>query len=455
MREPGKRRSKMDWKDNIEWASLKVEELKTVLEEIPLADLLEEWDSFSDEEAIRIFIHLSPDTKVDLINELSNTKQETLLTLLSEQHVKQLMAEMEPDDVTDFLQEMSPEIRKSVWDNLSDELRKETLFLLRFDEDDAAGLMTPRYLAIRANISVHQALQFVRRNAEKVEAFYSVYVVDELQRLQGVMTLQELLAASDDVVVREIMDTQFVSVREDTDQEEAAQILETYDLTSLPVINSHNKLLGVITFDDIIDVIREEHTEDTYKMGAMTGEAGRYLDTSILGLVKKRVPWLVILLLLGTITTSVLDHYQTEFLGMSFLILFIPVITQTGGNSGNQSTTLMIRGLATGELHSRDTGEVVLKEIAIGVIMGIVTGLVIFFRSWLLPPGVEFYEAMVIGASLIFVVIFSTVVGALAPMIINKMGFDPTVMSGPLMATVIDVCGLTIYFEISKFLLKI
>ncbi|MBI9104044.1 MAG: magnesium transporter [Spirochaetales bacterium] len=445
----------MDWKDNIEWETLDSGELKALLADIPLADLLEDWDSFSDEEAIRIFIHLDPETKVDVINELSNTKQETLLTLLSERHLKQLMAEMEPDDVTDFLQEMSPEIRKSVWDNLSDELRTETLFLLRFDEDDAAGLMTPRYLAIRGNVSVHQALQFVRRNAEKVEAFYSVYVVDELQRLLGVISLQELLGAGDDTIVKDIMDTQFASVREDTDQEEAAQILETYDLTSLPVVNSHNKLLGVITFDDIIDVIREEHTEDTYKMGAMTGNAGRYLDTSIMGMVKKRVPWLVILLLLGTVTTTVLDHYQASFLGMSFLILFIPVITQTGGNSGNQASTLMIRGLATGELHTRDTGKVLIKEIAIGLIMGIVTGLVIVLRSWLMPPGVSLFEALVIGMSLSFVVIFATVIGALAPMVISKMGFDPTVMSGPLMSTVIDVCGLTIYFETARRLLNL
>jgi len=188
-------------------------------------------------------------------------------------------------------------------------------------------------------------------------------------------------------------------------------------------------------------------------MGAMTGNASRYLDTSIIGMVKKRVPWLVILLLLGTITTSVLDHYQTSIIGMSFLILFIPVITQTGGNSGNQSSTLMIRGLATGELHTRDTGKVIIKEIAIGIIMGIVTGLVIVLRSWLMPPGVGLYEALVIGASLSFVVIFSTVIGALAPMVISKMGFDPTVMSGPLMATVIDVCGLTIYFETARRLL--
>ena len=445
----------MDLKDKIDWDNLTAQEMKDLLESIPITDLIEEWDSFTDEQAIRIFINLNLDTKVDLIIELSNTKQETLIGLLSEQHIKQLLAEMEPDDVTDFLQSMSPEIRKSVWDNLSDEARTETLFLLRFDEDAAAGLMTPRYLAIRGNISVFQAIQFVRMNAEEVEAIYSVYVVDELKRLVGVISLQELLGSRDESLVRDIMDTQFVSVREDIDQEEVAHILETYDLTSLPVVDGSNRLLGVITFDDIIDVIREEHTEDVYKMGAMAGGAERYLDTSIWGLVKKRVPWLVILLLLGTITTSVLDHYEASFIGLSFLILFIPVITQTGGNSGSQSATLMIRGLATGELHTRDTGRIILREIAIGIIMGLITGLVILLRSYLLPPGVDLYAALVIGASLSFVVLFSTVIGALAPMIISRLGMDPTVMSAPLMATVIDVCGLTIYFETARLFLKI
>lgn len=443
----------MDLKEQLNIHGATAEELREWLRELPLTDLLSEWDSLSDEEALKLFMSLDLETKAALITELSYSQQEALITPLSEQNARLLLAEMAPDDVTDFLQAVSPDVRKSVWNNLSEEARKESLFLLRFDEDDAAGLMTPRYLAVRAAISVAQAINFIRRNAEEVETVYSLYVVDELERLQGVIDLKDLLSAEDDKIVRNIMDTNYISVREDTDQEEAAQILETYDLISLPVLDSHNRLLGIITFDDIIDVIREEHTEDVYKMGAMHGKTNRYLDTSIWGLVKKRVPWLIILLLLGTITTSVLDHYETSILGAAFLILFIPVITQTGGNSGSQSATLMIRGLATEEIHTRDVGTVIVKEIAVGLLMGLITGAVILVRSYLLPPGVDFYSAVVIGTSLSLVVLFSTIIGALAPIIISRMGFDPTVMSTPLMSTVIDVIGLTIYFETAKLFL--
>ena len=443
----------MDLKDQLSLEGTSTEELRQWLGGLPLADLLEGWDGLSEKEALRIFMSLDLDTKVSLITELSHSQQEALITPLSEQSARQILAEMEPDDLTDFLQAVSPEVRQSVWNNLSQEARKESLFLLRFDEDDAAGLMTPRYLAVRAAINVAQALNFIRRNAEAVETVYSLYVVDELERLQGVIDLRDLLSAEDGMVVRNLMDANYISVREDTDQEEAAHILETYGLTSLPVLDDHNRLLGIVTFDDIIDVIREEHTEDVYKMGAIHGKAERYLDTSHWGLVKKRAPWIIILLLLGTITTSVLEHYEESILGAAFLILFIPVITQTGGNSGSQSATLIIRGLATGEIHCRDARTIILKEILVGLLMGVITGTVILLRSYFLPPGVDLYSATVIGASLSFVVLFSTLIGALAPIIISRLGFDPTVMSTPLMATVIDVCGLTIYFETARLFL--
>ncbi len=211
---------------------------------------------------------------------------------------------------------------------------------------------------------------------------------------------------------------------------------------------------GIITFDDIIDVIREEQTEDVYKMGAMDGIAHPYLSTSVLGLVKKRISWLIVLLLLGTITTNVLHHYESIILGSAFLFIFMPVITQTGGNAGGQSSTLMIRGLATGEIQFRDFRRIMIRELVVGIALGAGTGIVILLRSFLLPPGVPIDQAIAIGCSLVFVVVFSTLIGTLAPLLIAKLGFDPTVMSAPLMATLIDVAGITIYFETAKYLLK-
>ncbi len=445
----------MELKEKLNLEEMPPEELREVLNEIPLADLVEGWHSLSDDEALRVIMFLTLDSKVDLMNALSYSEQEKLIESLSEQSLGQILSEMDPDDLTDFIQSVSPEVRKSAWNSLSEEAKKETLFLLRFDEDDAAGLMTPRYLAVRAGTSVAQAISFVRRAAVEVETVYYIYVLDNLQRLSGVVSLRELLTANDDKKLSEIMETNYVSVREETDQEEVAKTLEAYDLIALPVVDSRNQMLGIVTFDDIIDVIREEHTEDTYKMGAMDGNIDPYLDTSVWGLVKKRVPWLIILLILGTISTNVVDHYNHLITSAAFLFVFMPVITQTGGNSGSQSSTLMIRGLATGEIYPRDAGRVLLKELLVGLLMGVITGCVILLRSYFLPPGIGFYQAVTIGASLGFVVLFSSMVGIIAPLLISRLGFDPTVMSAPLMATVIDVAGLTIYFEIARHMLNL
>ncbi len=429
---------------------LKSEEIKVFLKNISPSEIEEIWGLLTKKEYIKIFSNLPLEKKVDLFNLLSSTEQEKLITILSMENTKILLNEMEPDDLVDFIQSISSRVRKSVWESLSEEAKNETLFLLRFDEDEAAGLMTPRYIKIRSSISVSQAINFIRKNAGEVETVYYIYVVDQLNRLLGVLSLRDILSSDNDTKIEKIMIKTLITVREKIDQEEVARILETSDLIALPVVDSHNRMLGIITVDDVIDVIREEQTEDIYKMGAMNGTVNPYLETSIWGIVKKRIPWLILLLLVGTITTNVLKHYESIVIGASFLFIFMPVITQTGGNSGAQSSTLIIRGLATNEIHFDDIGRILLREIVIGILIGIGTGIVILIRSLFLPPNISFQPGLVIATALTFVVIFSSIIGALAPLVIHKLGFDPTVMSGPLMATVIDVCGLTIYFEIAR-----
>lgn len=433
-------------------------ELKKNLKEISTQDLIENWDDLSEDEEKIIFRNLPLDMKIDLMDSLSAKDQEDIIRGLTDggiTGIKQLLKEMEPDDLVDIIQSASPDVRKSVWENLSDDVKKEMIFLLKFDEDDAAGLMTPRYIAIKSNITVGQALKFIRgQHAKDVETLYIVYVVDQLKRLIGLVSLRDLLEHEDDEIIKDIMETDIISVHDDTDQEETAKIFITYGFLAVPVVDENNVLLGIVTYDDIIDVIREEQTEDVYKMGAMTGEVEPYLETSIWGMVKKRVPWLVILLFLGTITTNVLAHYESIVMGAAFLFIFMPVITQTGGNVSNQSSALMIRGLATGEIEGEDMWRILLKEMVIGLLMGLITGAAIFFRGVLFPPEITIFQGVAIAVSLCFVVVFSTVLGAFAPLLIHKLGFDPTVMSGPLLATFIDVCGLSIYFEITKIILQ-
>jgi magnesium transporter len=431
------------------------EEIRSLFADLSISELAADWRNLEDEEATEIFLHLESDRKQDLITELPYPEQERVIRSLSSHGKKSLFRSMEPDDLVDIVQSLSHEVRRAVWNSLSDDAKREMLFLLRFDEDDAAGMMTPRYLAVRSNVTVSQALTFIRKNINRVEIPFYIYVVDDLQRLVGVISMKDILSGDDSAKISEMMERKVVTVLDETDREEVARILEEHDLVSIPVVDTNNLLLGVVTFDDVMDVIREEETEDVYKMGGMSGEVDSYMDTSIWGLVKKRVPWLIILLILGTITTNVVHRYEDIIIGAAFLFVFIPIITQTGGNTGSQSTTLMIRGLATGQIYFRQIGIIILREIVVGLLLGIITGGVIILRSILLPPGVEIFAGLVIGLSLSLVVIVANLIGTIAPLIIHRLGADPTVMSTPLITTVIDVCGLTIYFELAKYLLSL
>jgi magnesium transporter len=431
-----------------------LKELHDTIQELSISELILLWHDFNEGESLQLFSYLDLEQKIDLINQISEEEQSDLLKALSSEGQRQILMQMDPDDLADLIQTVNHDVRETVWNSLDEETRKETQFLLRFDSDDAAGLMTPRYVALRSNITVEQAIRFIREGNKDLETIYYVYVVDNLQRLMGVISLREILIAKDQERIGERMEKNVISVREDTDQEEVAKILEDNDFIAVPVVDSFHRLLGIVTFDDVIDVIREEQTEDIYKMGAMEGSADVYLHTSVWKLLKKRIPWLILLLLTGTITTNVLDLFSHIFDAAAFLIIFIPVITQTGGNTGTQSSTLIIRGLAMGELQFSDLGKVILKEIALGILMGIILGVLILARSLFLPPVVGLYEAVVLGFSLIFVVLFSTIIGSIAPLLIHKAGGDPTVIAAPLMSTFIDVMGLTIYAVTAQTMLS-
>ena len=350
---------------------LRAPELKKVISEIPMNELIEIWDDLDEEEELKLFRILDLERKVDLMDTLPIFKQELLIRSLTGEHAKALLSEMDPDDLTDFIQSVSAEVRESVWNALESEAKDEALFLLKYDYDDAAGLMTTRYLALRPNLKVAQALTWVRKNMQNVETVYYIYILDPLKRLIGVVSLRDLLAAEDDDLVQNVMVREVITVFQDTDQEEVAKTLETYDLLALPVVDRYHRLLGIVTFDDIIDVIREEQTEDIYKMSAVATSRATYMESSIFALVRRRIPWLIVLLLAATITTNVIAGYRHVLEAAVVLAFFIPIVTGTGGNSGTQSATLMIRGLATGELRFQDIWRIVGRELLIGLIIGL------------------------------------------------------------------------------------
>ena len=434
-------------------ATMNAQELHRLVADLSVREMLAIWPELSEKATTTLFVLLDIDRKAKLITELAPPEREHLITNLPLDNAREIFETIAPDDLVDIVQDADPDVRDRVWSSLSLEARSQIQFLLRFDEDDAAGIMTTRYAAIRSDRSVGQALTFIRERARNVETIYYVYIVDNVKRLQGVVSLRDLLFADDARPVGEIMTERVVSVLDSTDQEEVAKLLEAHDLIALPVVDDHGRMLGIVTFDDAIDVIREEQTEDVYRMGAMDGAADRYVDSNVWRLVRKRIPWLIVLLVAGTLTTNVLAGFQPLIAAAGFLVWFVPVITQTGGNSGTQSSTLMIRGIATGDIRVRDLWLVLSREIAVGLIMGVVLAAVIMLRSTLVPPGVAPIEAIAIGVALVFVVLFSSVVGAMAPLVIHALGLDPTLMAAPLMSTVIDVVGLTIYFSAARYIL--
>ena len=418
-------------------------------------EIQEQWrDIHEADEKHDFFMKLNIHQKVDLINWLAPAEQEQLLKMLPLERIKTLLAAIPPDDLVDIMQVAAPEVRSALWSTISPEAQQELKFLLRFDAEDAAGIMTSRYLAIHADFTVRQAITFVRQAGRTVETVYYIYVVDTVKRLSGIVSLRDLLSTDDSKKVSDIMTSEVIRVSDEDDREIAARLLDQHKLIAIPVVDHFKRLLGIITFDDVIDVIRSEHTEDTYRMHAMGGNTDSYMQTSIFKLVRKRIPWLVLLLLAGTITSNIIDHFSPLLLSATFLILFVPVITQAGGNSSVQSSTLMIRGLAMHEIGFRDIGKVMVREIAIGLILGVILGGVLLLRSIFLPPGVTLVQAFSISASLTAVVLFSSMIGAFAPLVIDKCGLDPTVMAGPLMSTIIDIIGITIYLGITGFILK-
>lgn len=443
--------------DTISNETLTRDEWNTLVSTSSLSDLIEVWHTLPESVAIKYFLHTDKTIQADFLLELSTDEQETLITKLASKNIKELLQEIAPDDLVDLFRHVSVEIRESVWKHLDEETKSITKFLLRFDYDDAAGIMTPQYVKVRPDITVAQTIAFIRSNINTGETIYYIYIIDAIGRLQGVVSLRDLFRQKDNIVLHDFMNTKIYSVHEDTDKEETANLLQQHDLLALPVVDDFNRLLGIVTVDDAMHVLDDEFNEDMLQMGALASVNKHfslpYLKTNVLSLFKSRIPWLAILLLAGTLTSNVINHFFDTIYMATYLIIFLPVITSTGGNTATQSSTLMIRGLSRNEIEFRHILSILLKEVVVAFLLGISLACIMLIRSLFFPPSIHIAEALVLSASLVFVVLFSAVIGTLAPLIISKLGTDPTVIASPLIATLIDLIGLAIYFSMARMLL--
>ncbi|MGE9516535.1 MAG: magnesium transporter [Solitalea-like symbiont of Tyrophagus putrescentiae] len=382
--------------------------------------------------------------------------QKNLLKALGNEKVAGILNEMSPDDRTALFEELPSEVVESLLNLLSDREKKIATSLLGYPEDSIGRLMVPNYIRVKATWTVAKVLDHIRSYGKKIESIVDIYVIDDNGQLIGTIKIRNILVADLKIYARDLMDHSLISLSAYDDREEAVHIFKQYDKTSLPVVDSLGNLIGMVTVDDIIHVAVEEDTEDIQKFGGLNALDYPYISTPIISLVKKRAGWLIILFLSEMLTASAMIHYESYINKYVVLALFIPLIISSGGNSGSQAATLIIRALALGEIKPKDWWRVINKELISGVLLGIVLGIIGFTRVtiWsLVKPDIYgqnwILVAITIGLSLIGIVTWGVISGSMIPIILKKFNLDPATCSAPFVATLIDVTGIVIYFSVA------
>jgi magnesium transporter len=366
-----------------------------------------------------------------------------------------------PDDAADLIQAAGPEQRDALLALLDEPTRREVTALLAYAEDQAGGLMSPRYARLRPNMSVDEAISYLHRQVrEQLETIYYIYVLDSEQHLLGVVSFRELFAAPPDKTVRDVMHTDFVTAHETMDQEELSRLFSTHGLIAIPVVDSEGRIKGIVTVDDIVHVVREEATEDIHKIGGMEALDEPYLRVRFGHMVRKRAGWLSALFLGEMLTATAMSYFEDEIARAVVLALFVPLIISSGGNSGSQATTLVIRAMALGEVRLSDWWRVIRRELASGLVLGSILASIGIVRILLWQAFSDIYGehylliALTVGGSLVGVVTFGTLAGSLLPFLLRRIGFDPASASAPFVATLVDVTGLVIYFTVASVVLR-
>ena len=430
-----------------------VDEAVRVLSDQRPVDMVDVFSELEEEEQVDLLPRLETEDSADVLEYLDDLEAAELAGELSDTDLARIIDEMEPDEAADLLGDLDPARSRAILAKLEDP--DEISPLLIYHDKTAGGRMTSDLLALRRRMSVADALDAVRAGVPtpSAETLYYLYIVDRDNRLVGVTCLYDLLRADPAVQVGAVMTPDVISVQPDQDQEEVARLMTRYDLLSVPVVTPDGALLGIITHDDMVDVIEQEATEDIQKLGATQPLDRNYLDTSVFVVARKRVGWLLLLLLTETLTGSVLRHYETELAAVVSLSFFIPLLIGTGGNAGSQTTSTIIRSLALGEIDLRDAWPVLWHELRVGLMLGLVMGAVGFGRAllWHTP----FTVAQAVAVALLSIVVWANVVGSLLPLLASKLRIDPAIVSGPFMSTLVDATGLLIYLQVAKAILGI
>jgi magnesium transporter len=432
-------------------------DLAAETEEMHAADLANVVEALPTEKVAEFFRALPPNRSAQVMEYLDEELRSEFLEHTTTEQAAEIISEMTPDDRADVLEELEERIAGEILSDLSAEARQETERLLQYDAESAGGLMTPELVAVQQSLSVEEALNQVRaaaRSSSRRESMHAIYVVDADGALVGVMSLRELVAAPEGAAVTDVMQTELVTVPTTADREEVARITSEYDLVAVPVVDGFGRIVGVITVDDVIDAIVEEQTEDVQRLGAVQPLEDPYFVSGFWDVVRRRVVWLVVLFIGGIFTSTAMQNYLSTIGQALILTAFVPLIISSGGNSGSQSATLVIRALAVGDVEIGDALRVFLRELGQGLALGACLGIIGFT---LVLFGTDHGAAFggVVALSLVLVVLVGTVVGSMLPLLLHRIGFDPAVASSPFVASIVDVTGIIVYFTVARQLLHI
>ena len=420
-----------------------VRSILDVMNEVDIASLLSDLD---DKELALAFRLIPKDKAAEVFANMNNSMQTYLVEMFSEKELKELLDDLYMDDTVDLLEELPANLVNRILNTVDQADRTLINQLLNYPDDSAGTLMTTEYVDIRETMTVAQAMAHIKETGIHKETIYTCYVTDQ-RRLLGIVSAKDLMTTADDVLIRDLMQTEIISVSTHTDKEEVAQLFTKYNFLALPVLDQDERLVGIVTFDDAMDVMVDEATEDITKMAAKSPSEKSYFETSVLAHAKHRIAWLLILMFSATITGTIITRYENAFAAIPLLVSFIPMLMDTGGNCGSQSSTLIIRGIALGEIQFSDLFRVMFKEFRVSLIVGVALALANGIRILIMYKNAGL--ALVIGLSLVATIVISKLIGCVLPLIAKKLHMDPAIMASPLITTLVDTCSILIYFNIA------
>ena len=422
-------------------------QLKKELKEMKSADISEILDELDKEQAVILFRLLSKEKAGMAFSYMETDMREKLIKDLTDTELKNILDELFMDDTVDLIEEMPSNVVTRILRNVDKNDRKIINELLKYPEDSAGSIMTTEFIDLKEDMTIEQALDRIRQIGTDSETIYTCYVLGKNRKLQGIISIKELLLAKEETLIADNMETNIISVNTLEDQEEVAKKFDKYDLYALPVVDNENRLVGIVTVDDAINVLQDEAEEDFEKMAAMAPTEESYFETSVFKHAKNRIVWLLILMLSSAITGTIITKYENAFAAVPLLVAFLPMLMDTGGNCGSQSSTLIIRGLATDELEVKDVFKILWKEIRIAVIVGISLATINGLRIFAQYKNLQL--ACTVGVSITTTVILSKSIGCLLPLLAKKLKLDPAIMAAPLITTIVDILSVLVYFNIA------